>query len=70
MARGEPRRRSTPWGVRKKRIRYLPRDQWQVLIKEHHEGYIDWPTYEANQARIATNTRRGRAMIPVTRVAS
>jgi hypothetical protein len=23
----------------------------------HHEGYIDWPTYEANQARIATNTR-------------
>ena len=44
-------------GARKKRIRYLPRDQWQVLIKEHHEGYIDWPTYEANQARFATNTR-------------
>ena len=44
-------------GARKKRIRHLPRDQWQVLIKEHHEGYIDWPTYEANQARIATNTR-------------
>ena len=31
-------------GARKKRIRLLPRDQWQVLIKEHHEGYIDWPT--------------------------
>src|SRR6516225_12037754 len=44
-------------GARKKRIRHLPRDQWQVLIKEHHEGYIDWPTYEANQARFATNTR-------------
>jgi DNA invertase Pin-like site-specific DNA recombinase len=44
-------------GARKKRIRHLPRDQWQVLIKEHHEGYIDWPTYEANQARIATNAR-------------
>jgi len=43
-------------GARKRRIRHLPRDQWQVLIKEHHEGYIDWPTYEANQARIATNT--------------
>ena len=27
-------------GARKKRIRHLPRDQWQVLIKEHHEGYI------------------------------
>jgi DNA invertase Pin-like site-specific DNA recombinase len=44
-------------GARKKRLRRLPREEWQVLIKEHHEGYIDWPTYEANQARIATNTR-------------
>jgi hypothetical protein len=24
-------------GARKKRMRRLPRDQWQVLIKEHHE---------------------------------
>ena len=44
-------------GARKKRLRRLPREEWQVLIKEHHEGYIDWPTYEANQARIAINTR-------------
>ena len=40
-------------GVRRKRIRLLPRDHWQVLIKEHHEGFIDWQTYEANQQRIA-----------------
>ncbi|MGB7990758.1 MAG: recombinase family protein [Candidatus Methylophosphatis roskildensis] len=40
-----------------RRIRHLPRDEWSVLIKEHHEGYIDWPTYEANRARLATNTR-------------
>jgi hypothetical protein len=46
-------------GVRKKRIRQLPREQWQVLIKEHHAGYIDWQTYEANQRRIAKNTRPG-----------
>jgi DNA invertase Pin-like site-specific DNA recombinase len=44
-------------GARKKRLRRLPREQWQVVIREHHKGYIDWPTYEANQARIATNTR-------------
>jgi DNA invertase Pin-like site-specific DNA recombinase/predicted DNA-binding transcriptional regulator AlpA len=44
-------------GVRKKRIRQLPREEWQVLIKEHHAGYIDWQTYEANQQRIAKNTR-------------
>jgi DNA invertase Pin-like site-specific DNA recombinase len=46
-------------GVRRKRIRQLPRAEWQVLIREHHEGFIDWHTYEANQARIARNTRPG-----------
>ncbi len=37
----------------------LPRDEWQVLIKDHHPGYIDWHTYDANQQRIAKNTRPG-----------
>jgi len=46
-------------GVRRKRIKHLPRDQWQVLIKEHHQGFINWQTYEANQQRIARNTRPG-----------
>jgi DNA invertase Pin-like site-specific DNA recombinase/predicted DNA-binding transcriptional regulator AlpA len=46
-------------GERRKRIRQLPREEWQVLIKEHHAGYIDWQTYEANQQRIAKNTRPG-----------
>ena len=46
-------------GVPKKRMRHLPRSEWQVLIKEHHEGYIDWRTYEANQVRLAGNTRPG-----------
>jgi DNA invertase Pin-like site-specific DNA recombinase len=41
----------------KKRVRRLPRSEWQVLIPEHHEGFIDWQTYEANQKRIASNTR-------------
>src|SRR6516164_7854222 len=44
-------------GARKKRIRHLPRSEWQVLIPDHHPGFIDWQTYEANQARIAKNTR-------------
>ena len=48
-----------PSGSRRKQIKHLPRDQWQVLIKEHHRGYIDWQTYEANQQRIARNTRPG-----------
>jgi DNA invertase Pin-like site-specific DNA recombinase len=46
-------------GVRRKRIRHLPRSEWQVLIPEHHPGFIDWQTYEANQARLARNTRPG-----------
>jgi len=32
------------------------RENWQVLITEHHEGYIDWVTYEHNQRVIADNT--------------
>lgn len=41
----------------KKRVRHLPRSDWGVLIHNHHEGFIDWPTYEDNLARIANNTR-------------
>ena len=44
-------------GARTKRIRRLPRSEWRVFIPEHHTGYIDWPTYEANQRRLAQNTR-------------
>ena len=32
------------------------REDWQVSIHEHHEGYIDWDTYEHNQRVIADNT--------------
>ena len=49
-------------GGRKKRLRHLPRSEWQVLIPEHHPGFIDWQTYEANQQRIAQNTRPGPHM--------
>jgi DNA invertase Pin-like site-specific DNA recombinase len=44
-------------GARKKRIRRLPRSEWRVFIPEHHPGFIDWPTYEANRQRLAQNTR-------------
>jgi DNA invertase Pin-like site-specific DNA recombinase len=44
-------------GRLRKRVRHLPRSQWEVLIPDHHEGFIDWETYEMNQARIAGNTR-------------
>jgi DNA invertase Pin-like site-specific DNA recombinase len=44
-------------GRLRKRIRRLPRSQWRVLIPDHHEGFIDWETYELNRARISQNTR-------------
>jgi hypothetical protein len=46
-----------PAGALRQRSRRLPRDQWEVLIPDHHPGFIDWDTYLANQARIGTNTR-------------
>jgi len=44
-------------GKLKKRIRKLPRSQWQVFIPHHHPGFIDWHTYEMNRTRIDSNTR-------------
>ncbi len=34
-------------------------DKWSVLITEHHPGFIDWATFEANQKRLDANTRPG-----------
>jgi DNA invertase Pin-like site-specific DNA recombinase len=35
-----------------------PLEQWEVLIKDHHEGYITWAEFERNQATLATNNYR------------
>ena len=40
----------------RKRMRHLPRSEWSVVIRDHHRGFIDWPTFEANQLRLAQNT--------------
>ncbi len=44
-------------GAVRKRIRNLPMDQWSVLIQDHHPGFIDWITFQANQSRLDSNTR-------------
>jgi DNA invertase Pin-like site-specific DNA recombinase/predicted DNA-binding transcriptional regulator AlpA len=44
-------------GAVKKRMRHLPLEQWPVLIPEHHPGFSDWATFQANQARLDSNTR-------------
>src|SRR5499427_6196304 len=57
MARREPRRRSTPLVPVRSACDICRASSGKYLIKEHHQGYIDWSTYEANQRRIAKNTR-------------
>ena len=41
-----------------------PQDQWTVLIRDHHSGYITWERFEANQKILAENahmkSRMGR----------
>ena len=32
-----------------------PFAEWGVLLKEHHEGYIDWAEFERNQKQLAAN---------------
>jgi hypothetical protein len=42
------------------RVRLLPRDQWAVLITDHHPGFITWDAFEANAARLRANWRPPR----------
>lgn len=50
-----------------------PRDAWEVMIQNHHEGYIEWAEFERNQHQLAANnyghaggaksSRGGRALL-------
>jgi len=49
--------RTTIEGGRKRMVRGMRRDPaaWEILIKDHHDGYISWPEFERNQRLIADN---------------
>jgi DNA invertase Pin-like site-specific DNA recombinase len=32
-----------------------PFDNWEILIKDHHQGYIEWEEFERNQKQLAAN---------------
>ena len=40
----------------------LPREQWEVLIPDHHAGFIGWDTFEANTAALRANWRAPRGL--------
>lgn len=44
-------------GTVKKRIRHLSQNEWSVFLPGHHEGFVDWATFEAIQTRLASNIR-------------
>ena len=56
--------------------RSKPFGTWEVMIKDHHEGYISWEEYERNQKQLAVNNygfaggvksgRGGRALLSGT----
>ena len=37
------------------RSRPVPQDAWRVMIRDHHDGYIDWDQFVANRHRLAAN---------------
>ena len=54
---GRTRRRVVLKEGRKRQVkeRQWRPDQWQVLLQDHHEGYITWPEYLTNQERLEQN---------------
>jgi hypothetical protein len=41
-----------------------PPDRWEVVIHDHHPGYISWETFLANQRQLASNRTQGGARPP------
>jgi len=58
------RRTVDPGGTVHTAITERPRAEWPVLIKDHHEGYITWADYLANEARLAANRTNAGARPP------
>lgn len=53
FAYGQTRTRQLPNGDTL--FQRLPEEDWQVLIRDHHEGYINWAQFQANRQRLHDN---------------
>jgi excisionase family DNA binding protein len=42
----------------------LPADRWEVVIHDHHSGYITWDIFNANQRQLAANRSQRGARPP------
>jgi excisionase family DNA binding protein len=71
--KGEKRTEIVDGRARKSYGHRKPLEQWEILLKDHHEGYIDWAEFERNQKQLAANNyakmggvksgRGGRALL-------
>jgi DNA invertase Pin-like site-specific DNA recombinase len=53
FGRYRSRRAVRPDGTITTKITELPRAEWPVLIRDHHQGYVSWECYLANERRLA-----------------
>jgi hypothetical protein len=59
-------------GQPRRRIVAKPKDNWTVLLRDHHESYLSWDSYEQIQRQLSGNSshvfgrgavRRGPALL-------
>jgi DNA invertase Pin-like site-specific DNA recombinase len=41
-----------------------PPERWEVVVRDHHPGYISWETFLSNQRQLASNRTQGGARPP------
>ena len=58
QVRVEAGRKVVKTGVRRRQ------EEWSVLIRDHHAGYVTWDQYERNQRLIGDNANMKGAMVP------
>ena len=61
--KGEKRTEIVDGRARKSYGHSKPLEEWEVLLKDHHESYINWAEFERNQKQLAVNAygKRGGA---------
>lgn len=61
FGRYRSRRTVDPDGTIRTRTVELPREEWPVLIRDHHPAYISWERFLANAERLAANCTHRRS---------
>jgi excisionase family DNA binding protein len=64
FGRRRSRRHVEPDGTIRARTTMLPREQWGVVIHDHHPGYISWEQFLANEQGLASNRTHDGARPP------